>query len=771
MKPSPSAAAEPSNRLETALLAVVCGITALRATTIEAPHIEQRLSDAGMDSQLVSLLFSTILLACFGVWVLKLLTQKQFVWRKAWFGIATSVFIAGGLLTATQASDKRAAITDLVTLAAPMLAGVLLVQLLNCRARIRLALFLIIAVGAAGAVVCADQYFSSNQTLISDYEANPAEHLQRLGIEAGSLEQWMYEHRLYSKGVRGFLLTGNSTATYFLLAIFAGIGLAADGAASLRGMKDKQFREQTLAAMICYALVTGLIGGGLVMTQSKGGIGALIIGLGLFAMLALFGRWIGRYRRAVGVIVLLLIVTATALAVGYGMRHGRLPGGNSMLVRWQYWTSAVEMMSEHPLTGVGGGNFSIYYPAYKLPAASETIQDPHNWALSLLCQYGPLGLLAFMAGVFWPLQKLMQHRFESAAALTERTEQRPQRALGLGLLGVTTALLLAVRPFLVDASFLFTEQTQSAVFGYVLLYLMPAAVLAGVFVLLQRAGAGDESIKSAAGYLPVALACGLLAMLVHNLIDFAIFEPGVWGTFWLVLAILAGTVHNESAEKQPTLCKPPKAAILGLMFILGLVYLFGAALPPVIAARLFKQSLRSEYGRLEVLQRAVEADRLSPDAAMKAAGMMAQGLRQAERLEPRLAEEALALAETARRRDPANFKPLRLQAEICSQLAAQANGTQKTQWLTRAMEAYEQALKRYPGADRMHFDAAQTAESLGRHKTALNHYKAAVQIEDDFRAQFKIMYPGYTETVSRLGQSDYQTAKKKIQELTVKSSF
>jgi hypothetical protein len=87
-------------------------------------------------------------------------------------GIAAAAFVAGGLLTATQASDKRAAITDLVTLAAPMLAGVLLVQLLNSRARIRLALFLIVAIGRGGAVVCADQYFSSNQTLISDYEAN-----------------------------------------------------------------------------------------------------------------------------------------------------------------------------------------------------------------------------------------------------------------------------------------------------------------------------------------------------------------------------------------------------------------------------------------------------------------------------------------------------------------------------------------------------------------------------------------------------------------------
>jgi len=36
----------------------------------------------------------------------------------------------------------------------------------------------------------------------------------------------MYEHRLYSKDIRGFLLTGNSTASFFLLAAFAALDCA-----------------------------------------------------------------------------------------------------------------------------------------------------------------------------------------------------------------------------------------------------------------------------------------------------------------------------------------------------------------------------------------------------------------------------------------------------------------------------------------------------------------------------------------------------------------
>ena len=90
-------------------------------------------------------------------------------------------------------------------------------------------------------------------------------------------------------------------------------------------------------------------------------------------------------------------------AVLYGIEHGRLPGGNSMLVRWQYWTASAQMVADHPLSGVGPGNFSDYYPHYKPAAALESVADPHNWPLSLITQYGPLGLLGFLAMLCLPL--------------------------------------------------------------------------------------------------------------------------------------------------------------------------------------------------------------------------------------------------------------------------------------------------------------------------------------------------------------------------------
>jgi O-antigen ligase/tetratricopeptide (TPR) repeat protein len=764
-----AAASENAPRLADAVLAaIVAGVTLLRATYIETPHLQQQ--SALLKPQLVSLLLSTILFACAAVWLFGQFRQPAFRWRRTWLGIATIVFVAAGLLSVTQASDKRAAMTDLVTLTAPIAAAMLLVQWLTTRVRIRLLLFGLLSIGAAAAAVSADQYFSSNEALIADYQEDSAAHLQRLNIEPGSLEQWMYEHRLFSKGVRGFLLTSNSTATYFLLVVFAGIGLCAEACAAVRKPADKLKKEQTLAAAVAYALVTAIAAVGLLITQSKGGIASFLIGLTLFLLLAVFGRLIWKRRRLFGVFAVVLIAAGIALTIAYGLKHNRLPGGNSMLVRWQYWTSAAEMIADHPLTGVGGGNFSIFYPAYKFPAASETVQDPHSWPLSLLAQYGPPGLLAILAALGLVLYQALHHRFASSETLTAGVEPAVEPRLKWLLFGSVIALLLVARPLLIDVEFLRTEEAQSAFFGYVLLYGVPALVFAGIFLLLTKASASDASVPEPlqAGLLDLALVAGIVALLIHNLIDFAIFEPGVWGSLWMLIAILAAGVHNRSAAPEPAvvLNARQRIAAMTLLCAASVAGVIWAVVPPFKADALFNRALRSEYNWLILLQKSVVADPLSPDAAGKAAGLLSPGIRRSVPLDENLLSITLTFAQDAHLRSPADFKPLRLIAQIYSAAAERSSDDHRTRYLEQALGAYRHALDRYPGSDRMHFEAAQIAEVLGQTETALEHYKAAVQIEDAFRAQFKVMYPDRQEAISRLGQTAYKTALQKIEELS-----
>ncbi|HEY5141134.1 MAG TPA: hypothetical protein VIJ25_17735, partial [Methylococcales bacterium] len=57
------------------------------------------------------------------------------------------------------------------------------------------------------------------------------------------------------------------------------------------------------------------------------------------------------------------------------------------------------------------------------------------------------------------------------------------------------------------------------------------------------------------------------------------------------------------------------------------------------------------------------------------------------------------------------------------------------------------------------------AERLGKKDDALVQYKKAVEIEDSYRIEFEKMYPD-RPLFSRMGESEYQFAKKRIAELS-----
>ena len=103
-------------------------------------------------------------------------------------------------------------------------------------------------------------------------------------------------------------------------------------AAKKKSAEDaERMSQEAIAALVCYGLVTGIVLFGFFLTQSKGGIGALMLGGLLLILLLSFGKTIWKRRRLFGILVLLLIVVATGFIIHFGTQHGRLPGGNSML--------------------------------------------------------------------------------------------------------------------------------------------------------------------------------------------------------------------------------------------------------------------------------------------------------------------------------------------------------------------------------------------------------------------------------------------------------
>lgn len=190
-----------------------------------------------------------------------------------------------------------------------------------------------------------------------------------------------------------------------------------------------------------YALAIAPVALAILFTFSKG---ALLLGApASLAMVLLV--WQG--RRAWKWLVGLATAGAAALAALMQLPQigARLDlSGGTTVFRINLWTSALMMIREHPLLGVGLDNFLYAYRGrYLLPQAwaESSLSHPHNVVLDYAAR---LGLLGLASGVW------LQIAFWKTAWPLRRLEDPLNRALAIGLMGSMTAFLAHG---LVDASF------------------------------------------------------------------------------------------------------------------------------------------------------------------------------------------------------------------------------------------------------------------------------------------------------------------------------
>jgi O-antigen ligase len=182
------------------------------------------------------------------------------------------------------------------------------------------------------------------------------------------------------------------------------------------------------------AVVLAIVSVALVLTFSRG---ALL--LGLPAAVLVMGWWAGgRYRWAA-----LALAGAGALALVPLMSVPRFASlldtaVGSTFVRLELWRSTLAMIQDHPVLGVGPGQFAnAYRTRYILPTAwsEPDLTHPHNIVLDHLTRLGVPGLLAFGA---------VQYAFWRVLWLRRRDAgDKPYTdPLHIGLAGSMIALLL-----------------------------------------------------------------------------------------------------------------------------------------------------------------------------------------------------------------------------------------------------------------------------------------------------------------------------------------
>ena len=725
-------------------------VLGLRVTHPESTQITMISGGQSLGNDGLSLILSAVLIIGSLVWVSVAVCGGKESWRITWMEVGVGLFATAWVVGVFFASDKRAAITDLVTMLGPMAAAMVLVQVLDSLRLLRLVLMVIVALGAVCAYQCADQFFSSNAMMIKQYEEHPEEQLGQFGIGENEFKRKAYEHRLYSKDVRGFFATGNSAGSFFLLAIFACIGLAVTD----RAGEGKSF----IVRMLLYAMAGGVCVFGLLLTHSKGAIGAGVVAGGLGVFLRLFGGLLRRHWRVVLLVCVIGAVGVVWVVVSYGMEHDTLPGGNSMLVRWQYWVGAWKMYAAKPYTGVGGGNFGNYYTHYKIAAAPETVKDPHCFALSILSQYGPVGLVGFVGAIGMLAVSSIGAGKRCLTPLIRHGEKSllpPLITVG----AVVAGCMLVFRPLLIGVE----QSSDIAVMVYVgiFLFVVPVVFFVISYLLLFKAesmGGGKAGLRGGV----IAIFCGVFGVLLHNLIDFAIFEPGVLTTFWVMAACLGamGCLQGDRRIKIAIAGRNGKIATVLVCSIAAYAFFAFAFVPTLEASRLRQNALHRRYESHELLDLAGQVDELNGEVLNLNGRFYVQHWEETGRKNSGLLEFAARCFKEAALRDRANFnnyEKLRGVYENLSEVSADgAKGT----WLSLAYSTGKEAVDRYPGAGRLWYSLGKIAEKLGKGDEAAEHFAKAVAIEDSYREQFKVMYPG-RDMVSRLGEAKYAYAKEK----------
>jgi len=107
----------------------------------------------------------------------------------------------------------------------------------------------------------------------------------------------------------------------------------------------------------------------------------------------------------------LLPLGAAALLLGgfFYARHDTARDGLATAsVRLDYYKAAATLFCQHPITGVGMGEYYTHYVQIK-DVSAEMTRDPHCFMLSQLSQCGVLGGLAVLALMALPIVMLVKH--------------------------------------------------------------------------------------------------------------------------------------------------------------------------------------------------------------------------------------------------------------------------------------------------------------------------------------------------------------------------
>ncbi len=369
-----------------------------------------------------------ITMAVIILWGLKIFVEGRVNYRKSWFNAVLAFYglicvittvLSSAFYTSLYGAHGR--FLGLITVMNLLILPFLVWNFLRDRAMVRR----LLAVG----------YFASG--LLALYGI-----LQYFGVWQDQFN-WNQDP---ADRIFGTIGHGNHFGAYLGMNFVLGIFL-------VREFKNKWIKFLGYAALVAHAAT-------IFLTASRGAIFAVIVALGFCGLAALFakhsrgelniGKWLAPAFVTVAVLVSgavifkdeiakFPLVERTAITME-SIQQGKIPD------RYSWWLSSAEMIKDRPFLGYGLSTFRDIYNEYRRldyetveegdQEAHITPEAAHNEYLNIAAAQGLLGLIAWLAIIFFVIGKVNAMLFEE--------RENPDYYILLGLKGALVVYLVQV---------------------------------------------------------------------------------------------------------------------------------------------------------------------------------------------------------------------------------------------------------------------------------------------------------------------------------------
>jgi len=220
-------------------------------------------------------------------------------------------------------------------------------------------------------------------------------------------------HPGHAKGtVSGTYVNQNHFAGLMELTIPAGLGLLLYTGRDWRGTAGStRILPSTLAflagqsgiLLFCTLVMTAA----LILTTSRGGVGALAIGIAVAVILAVAKRGFRTRELTLGLAMVVLVVSALAW-IGPGRFVEKVESAGLASKRGDLRDTSYQIVNDRPLFGTGIGTYRWIFPAYKDDRfGGNFYEHAHNDFLETLGEQGFIGFVLLASGVVIVLARIV----------------------------------------------------------------------------------------------------------------------------------------------------------------------------------------------------------------------------------------------------------------------------------------------------------------------------------------------------------------------------